>query len=62
MSESDLLKLRAADEEDLKIISTFLQDAVIAVNEMTFIKGESRLCPFVSEPFPVGKTLIVKDR
>lgn len=50
MSESDLLKLRAADEEDLKIISTFLQDAVIAVNEMTFIKGESRFA-FVANRF-----------
>jgi hypothetical protein len=50
MSEIEPLKLRAADEDDLKIISTFLQDAVIAVNEMTFIKGESRFA-FVANRF-----------
>ena len=50
MSEIEPLKLRAADEDDLKIISTFLQDAVIAVNEMTFIQGESRFA-FVANRF-----------
>jgi hypothetical protein len=50
MSEPKLLKLRAADEDDLKIISTFLQDAVIAVREMTFLKEELRFA-FVANRF-----------
>ena len=50
MSEQKPLKLRAADEDDLKVISTFLQDAVIAVSEMTFLKQESRFA-FVANRF-----------
>ena len=50
MSEVVPLKLRAADDDDLKIISTFLQDAVIAVNEMIFIKDEARFA-FVANRF-----------
>ncbi|MBK18286.1 MAG: hypothetical protein CMM52_05555 [Rhodospirillaceae bacterium] len=50
MTEKNLLKLRATDTDDLAIISTFLQDAVIAVNEMTFLKKESRFA-FVANRF-----------
>lgn len=50
MSEPKPLKLRAADADDLKIVSTFLQDAVIAVSEMTFIKEEARFA-FVANRF-----------
>ena len=39
---TDLLKLRAVDEEDLEIISACLQDAVIAVADMRHSPGEKR--------------------
>jgi hypothetical protein len=36
------LKLRAEDAEDLAIISTFLQDALVLVGEMVFLPDEQR--------------------
>ena len=50
MNEVNLLKLRASDEEDLGIISAILQDAVIAIDEMTFLKEEFRFV-FVANRF-----------
>ena len=50
MNEVNLLKLRASDEEDLGIISAILQDAVIAIDEMTFLKEEFRFA-FVANRF-----------
>lgn len=50
MNEVKPLKLRASDEEDLAVISAILQDAVIAKDEMTFLKEESRFA-FVANRF-----------
>jgi hypothetical protein len=37
-----LLKLIALDQEDLQVISAHLQDAVVRVDEMTYLAQESR--------------------
>ena len=50
MNEVKRLKLRASDKEDLSVISAVLQDAVIARDEMTFLKEESRFA-FVANRF-----------
>ena len=50
MKEVDPLKLRASDEEDLAVISAILQDSVIAMYEMTFLKEECRFA-FVANRF-----------
>ena len=50
MKEVDLLKLRASDEEDLAVVSAILQDSVIAMDEMTFLKEECRFA-FVANRF-----------
>ena len=50
MSKDQALKLRATDNEDLSVISTILQDALITANEMIFIKSESRFA-FVANRF-----------
>ena len=50
MKEVDPLKLRASDEEDLAVISAILQDSVIAMDEMTFLKEEYRFA-FVANRF-----------
>lgn len=39
---ADPLKLRAEDEEDLAVISTILQDALVAVTDMTYLADERR--------------------
>ncbi|MBV9524107.1 MAG: DUF2948 family protein [Alphaproteobacteria bacterium] len=36
------LKLRAADEEDLAVISAVLQDALVAIGDMSFLAEEGR--------------------
>jgi hypothetical protein len=36
------LKLRAADEEDLAVVSAFLQDALVPVGEMAFLAEDHR--------------------
>ncbi len=40
--DSPGLKLIALDAEDLDVVSAHLQDAVISVGEMTYLKGERR--------------------
>ena len=50
MKEVDPIKLRASDEEDLAVISAILQDSVIAMDEMTFLKEECRFA-FVANRF-----------
>lgn len=47
---SDPLKLVAADEEDLEIVSSFLQDAAVPLSEMSYIV-EERLFAFVCSRF-----------
>ena len=42
MAMSELLKLAAADEEDLVVLSTFLQDAVVPASEMIYLPAENR--------------------
>ena len=36
------LKLRAEDEEDLRVVSACLQDALIAVGDMTYLRDDRR--------------------
>jgi hypothetical protein len=38
----DPLKLRAEDEEDLAVVSTILQDALVPVGEMAYLPDEKR--------------------
>ncbi len=38
----DALKLTALDEDDLQVISTHLQDAVMRVDDMTYLAAEKR--------------------
>ena len=40
MTKDSTLKLRATDEEDLAVVSTLLQDSVIAIQETAFLAGE----------------------
>ncbi len=42
MMGEDALKLRAEDVEDLSIIAACVQDAVVAVGEMTYLADEAR--------------------
>ncbi|QPC42541.1 DUF2948 family protein [Kaustia mangrovi] len=39
----DLLKLSAFDEDDLKVISAHMQDAVLRVGDIRYLPGERRL-------------------
>ncbi|MGE5537345.1 MAG: DUF2948 family protein [Gemmatimonas sp.] len=39
---AEKLKLRAEDEEDVQVISACLQDALVAVGDMCFLKDEHR--------------------
>lgn len=50
MNGSSLLKLKVTDQEDLRILSACLQDAVIAIKEMTYLPGEKRFV-FVANRF-----------
>ena len=50
MKQGKGLKLRANDEEDLDVVSSFLQDAVISVKEMAFLQNEDRFV-FVANRF-----------
>lgn len=36
------IRLRAEDEEDLKVVSACLQDAIVPIGEMCFVPGEKR--------------------
>lgn len=38
----DLLSLRAADADDIAVISSFLQDAVVPISDMMFEPGDAR--------------------
>jgi hypothetical protein len=53
------LRLRAEDEEDLAVISAFLQDALVPVAEMIFLPDEQRFVlvanRFMWERPPYGK-------
>jgi hypothetical protein len=42
MTESDQLKLAAVDEEDLSVLSAFVQDAVLKVGDMVYLPHERR--------------------
>jgi hypothetical protein len=50
MRQKSPLKLRAADAEDLAILSAVLQDAVIAIREAKFLPAENRFA-FVANRF-----------
>ena len=39
---SEQLKLRAADDEDISVISACMQDALISCSELSFLPGERR--------------------
>ena len=41
-SVAEALKLRAEDAEDLEVMSTFLQDALVNVADMAWLKDENR--------------------
>ncbi len=53
------LKLRAEDEEDLAVVSAFLQDALLPVGEMAYLQEEQRFVlvanRFMWERPPVDK-------
>lgn len=42
MTEAGPLKLRARDREDYAVVSAVLQDALVAVRDMTWLTGEKR--------------------
>jgi len=42
MTESDTLRLAAIDEEDLAIVSAYVQDAVLKVGDMLYLPQERR--------------------
>jgi hypothetical protein len=44
----DLIKLIALDEEDLRILSAHLQDAIIRTGDMTFLPKERRFAAIVN--------------
>jgi hypothetical protein len=55
------LKLRAEDEEDLAVVSTILQDALVPVGEMAYLPEEKRFVLVANRfkwegpPLPSGK-------
>ena len=42
MSDTDQLRLAAVDEEDLSVLSAFVQDAVLKVGDMVYLPNERR--------------------
>jgi len=56
---ADPLKLRAEDAEDLSVLSAILQDALVAVGEMTWLPEEKRFVlvanRFLGEHAPLDK-------
>ena len=50
MTKDSTLKLRVTDEEDLAVVSTLLQDSVIAIQETAFLAGERQFV-FVANRF-----------
>lgn len=43
-----ILRLRAEDVEDLRVVSAVLQDALVSVGEMEFVAGEHRFAMVVN--------------
>jgi Protein of unknown function (DUF2948) len=56
------LKLRAEDEEDLAVVSAFLQDALVPVAEMAFLPDEQRFVLVVNRFMWERKPLDKKGR
>lgn len=58
MSKDNLLRLAALDNEDLKVLSAHLQDAIVKVSDITWQPVEKRLVValnrFVWEADPIG--------
>jgi Protein of unknown function (DUF2948) len=54
MTEADRLKLAAIDEEDLAVISAYIQDAVLKVGDLVFLPKERR--------FAVGMNRFIWER
>jgi hypothetical protein len=58
---ADPLKLRAEDEEDLAVVSTILQDALVPIGEMAYLPEEKRFVlvanrfKWEAEPLEGGK-------
>ena len=50
---AERLKLRAADEEDLRTVSAILQDALVPVSEMAYLPAGTPLRPG-RQPLPLG--------
>jgi hypothetical protein len=48
MTDTDQLKLAAIDEEDLSVLSAFVQDAVLKVGDMVYLPGERRFAVAVN--------------
>ena len=48
------LKLRAADGEDLAVISAILQDSLVTIGEMTYLPDENRFV-LVANRFQIGR-------
>ena len=42
MTDTDQLRLAAVDEEDLSVLSAFVQDAVLKVGDMVYLPNERR--------------------
>src|SRR5476651_2524420 len=56
------VKLRAEDEEDLAVVSAFLQDALVPVAEMAFLPDEQRFVLVVNRFMWERKPLDKKGR
>jgi hypothetical protein len=48
MAEAQPIRLMAKDAEDLAVIASCLQDAVVPLSEMRFLKGEKRFVMLVN--------------
>ena len=66
MTDTDLLKLVALDEEDLVVLSAYLQDAVMRVDDLNFSPKENRFAlaanRFVWTKGQPGKGRVVNER
>ena len=66
MTNTDLLKLVALDEEDLVVFSAYLQDAVMRVDDLNFSPKENRFAlatnRFVWTKGQPGKGRVVNER
>ena len=48
MTDTDQIKLAAVDEEDLSVLSAFVQDAVLKVGDMVYLPNEHRFAVAVN--------------